>query len=76
MHGSPQQFHDWTLAQLIDVDVLKPYIKKFGHGLRELRNYIHPCRKMASEFTLGEHAEKVCFQVINAALASLARERP
>ena len=36
--GSPRPFHEWTLAQLIDVaceiGVLKPDDKKFSHGLR------------------------------------------
>ena len=77
--GSPKRFHEWSLAQLInvacEVGVLKPDIKKFSHGLRDFRNYIHPYEQMASGFTPDEHTAKVCFQVLKAALASLAGER-
>ncbi|MYA89138.1 MAG: hypothetical protein F4X97_11955 [Boseongicola sp. SB0662_bin_57] len=77
--GSPKRFHEWSLAQLIDVaceiDVLKLDIKKFSHGLRDFRNYIHPYEQMASGFTPDEHTARVCFQVLKAALASLAGER-
>ena len=79
-NGSPKRFHEWTLAQLIDVacevGVLKLDIKKFGHGLRDFRNYIHPYEQMVSGFTPDQHTAKVCFQVLKAALASLAGERP
>ena len=78
--GPPKRFHEWTLAQLIDVacevGVLKIDVKKFSHGLRDFRNYIHPYQQMTSGFTPDEHTAKVCFQVLKAALASLAGERP
>ena len=77
--GSPKRFHEWSLAQLIDVacevGVLKLDIKKFSHGLRDFRNYIHPYEQMASGFLPDEHTAKVCFQVLKAALANLAGER-
>lgn len=77
--GSVKRFHEWSLAQLIDVaceiDVLKPDVKKFSHGLRDFRNYIHPYEQMVSGFTPDEHTAKVCFQVLKAALASVAGER-
>lgn len=77
--GVVRKFHDWTLAQFIDVacevGVLKPDVKKFSHGLRDYRNYIHPYEEMASGFTPDEHTAKVCFQVLKAALASVAGER-
>ena len=78
-NGKPKRFHEWSLAQLIDVacevGVLKIDIKKFSHGLRDFRNYIHPYAQMASGFTPDEHTAKVCFQVLKAALASVAGER-
>lgn len=44
--GNVKQFHQWTLAQLIDVACelghLKLDVKKFSHSLRDFRNYIHP----------------------------------
>ena len=72
-------FHEWNLSQLIDVacevGVLKPDVKKFSHGLRDFRNYIHPYEQMASRFTPDQHTAKVCLQVLKAALASIAGER-
>ena len=77
--GKVKLFHDWTLSELIDVatnvGVLKPDVQKFGHGLRDFRNYIHPYQQMVSGFTPDEYTAKVCFQVLKAALASVAGER-
>lgn len=77
--GSVKRFHEWSLAQFIDVaceiDILKPDVKKFSHGLRDFRNYIHPYEQMVSGFTPDEHTAKLCFQVLKAALASVAGER-
>lgn len=71
--------HEWSLSQLIDVSceigLLKPDVKKFSHGLRDFRNYIHPYQQMLSDFTPDAHTAKVCFQVLKAALASVAGER-
>lgn len=77
--GTARRFHEWNLAQFIDtateIDLLKPDVKKFSHGLREFRNYIHPYEQMASGFTPDQHTAKVCFQVLKAALASVAGEK-
>lgn len=77
--GSVKKFQDWSLAQLIDaaceVGLLKPDVKKFGHGLRDFRNYIHPYQQMMSGFTPDQHTAKVCFHVLKAAMASVAGER-
>jgi len=77
--GKVKPFHDWSLSHLIDaacdIGFLKPDVQKFGHGLRDFRNYIHPYQQMVSGFTPDEHTAKVCFQVLKAALASLAGER-
>lgn len=77
--GSVKRFHEWSLAQFIDaaseVGIIKPDVKKFGHGLRDFRNYIHPYEQMASGFTPDQHTAKVCFQVLKAALASVAGDR-
>lgn len=78
-NGNVRKFHEWSLAQFIDVaceiGLLKPDVKKFGHGLRDFRNYIHPYEQMTSGFAPDEHTAKVCFQVLKAALASVAGER-
>lgn len=77
--GDVRKFHEWSLAQLIDVaselGMLKPDVKKFGHGLRDFRNYIHPYQQIASGFSPDQHTAKVCFQVLKAALADVAGER-
>lgn len=77
--GVVKRFHEWSLAQFIDVaceiGVLKPDVKKFSHGLRDFRNYIHPYEQMVSGFMPDEYTAKVCFQVLKAALASVAGER-
>lgn len=77
--GTVKKFHEWSLAQFIDVacetGLLKPDVKKFSHGLRDFRNYIHPYEQMNSGFTPDEHTAKMCFQALKAALASVAGER-
>ena len=77
--GKVKPFPDWSLAQLIDtacdIQLLKLDVKKFSHGLRDFRNYIHPYEQMVSGFTPDEHTAKICFQVLKAALASLAGKR-
>jgi hypothetical protein len=77
--GKVKPFHQWSLAQLIDVSyeagLLTLDVKKFSHGLRDFRNFIHPYAQMESGFTPDEYTAKVCFQVLKAALASLAGER-
>jgi hypothetical protein len=77
--GKVKPFHEWSLAQLIDtgheVGLLGLDIKKFSHGLRDFRNYIHPYEQMASRFTPDQHTAKVCFQVLKAALAGLTGAR-
>ncbi len=78
-NGKVKPFHEWTLAQFIDVasevGILKLDVQKFSHGLRDFRNYIHPYQQITSGFTPDEHTAKVCFQVLKAALASVAGER-
>ena len=77
--GGVKKFHEWSLAQLIDtaseIGLLKPDVKRFGHGLRDFRNYIHPYEQMLSGFLPDKHTARVCFQVLQAALASVAGER-
>ncbi len=77
--GKIKCFHKWRLSQFIDVaceiGLLKPDVKKFSHGLRDFRNYIHPYEQMRSGFSPDAHTAKVCFQVLRAALADIAGER-
>ena len=77
--GKARHFHEWTLSQFIDVayelGYLKLDVKKFGHELRDFRNYIHPYEQMASRFSPDKHTAEICMQVLKAAIASLSGER-
>lgn len=72
-------FHDWSLAQFIDVahglGALKLDVKKFSHELRDFRNYIHPYQQLASKFTPDKHTAEICLQVLKAAIADLSGVR-
>jgi hypothetical protein len=74
-----KQFSEWTLAQFIDVacelGYLKLDIKKFGHALRDFRNYIHPYQQMSSRFDPDHHTAEICLQVLRAAIAGLSGNR-
>lgn len=73
----PKQFHEWTLANFIDVarelDILGEDISKFSHALRDFRNHIHPHQQMAQSFTPDEDTAKMCVQVMFAAIRDLSR---
>ena len=77
--GKVKLFHEWSLAQFIDIacdiGLLKPDVKRFSHGLRDFRNYIHPYEQMVSGFTPDEHTAKLCFQTLKAALADIVGDR-
>jgi hypothetical protein len=77
--GKVRQFHEWTLAQFIDVacelGYLKLDVKKFSHELRDFRNYIHPYEQMSSRFNPDKHTAEICLQVLKAAIASLSGSR-
>lgn len=72
-------FHEWSLAQFIDVahelGALKLDVKKFSHELRDFRNYIHPYQQLASKFRPDKHTAKICLQVLKAAIADLSGGR-
>ncbi len=77
--GKPKKFPLWTLSELInvacDIGILEPDVKEFSHGLRHFRNYIHPEKQLTSDFKPDKHTARLCFQVLNIALASIAGER-
>ena len=72
-------FHEWSLAQFIDVahglGALKLDVKKFSHELRDFRNYIHPYQQLASKFTPDKHTAEICLQVLKVAIADLSGGR-
>ena len=77
--NSAKDFRDWTLSELInvacDIGVLGPDVKKFSHGLRDFRNYIHPKLQLKSGFKPDEYTAKLCFNALRVALADVSGER-
>jgi len=77
--GNVKQFHEWSLAQFIDVaceiDHLNLDVKKFSHVLRDFRNYIHPYEQLSSRFSPDKYTAEICLQVLKAAIAALSRQR-
>jgi hypothetical protein len=77
--GKVKQFHEWKLAELIDVacdaGYLKLDVRKFSHALRDFRNYIHPYQQLSSQFSPDRHTAEICLQVLKAAIASLSGDR-
>ena len=64
--GKVKKFHEWTLANFIDVaseiGVLKVDVQKFSHGLRDFRNYIHPYQQISSGFHQTNTRRKCVFR--------------
>ena len=77
--GKVKPLCDWSLAQLIDtaceIGLLKLDVKKFSHSLRDFRNFIHPNQQLKSGFNPDAYTSKFCLQVLETALANLAKER-
>jgi hypothetical protein len=73
----PKQFPEWKLKEWIDVlgrlGDLSPNIEKFGHSLRDFRNYVHPAEQLAHRFTPDQHTARIGFQVVVAAAEDLVR---
>ncbi|WP_027366826.1 hypothetical protein [Desulfocurvibacter africanus] len=78
-NNTVKQFHEWSLAQFIEVayglKLLKLDVKKFSHELRDFRNYIHPYQQLASKFEPDKHTAEICLQVLKAAIADLSGGR-
>jgi hypothetical protein len=74
--GTVKQFHEWTLNDFInvarDLSLVGEDVKKFSHALRDFRNYIHPYQQMSSGFDPDEHTARICWQVLQAAIAQLS----
>ena len=73
----PKQFPERKLKEWIDVlgrlGDLSPNIEKFGHSLRDFRNYVHPAEQLAHRFTPDQHTARIGFQVVVAAAEDLVR---
>ena len=66
---------EWRLSEWIDVLAqlgdLSPNVEKFGHGLRDFRNYVHPAEQLAHRFPPDAHTARIGFQVVVAAAEDL-----
>lgn len=74
---APPKFYDWKLREWIDVLAslgdLSPNVEKFGHALRDFRNYVHPAEQLAHRFAPDQHTARIGFQVVVAAIEDLLR---
>ena len=75
--GKVKKFPHWSLAQLIDAahegNFLELDVQKFGHVLRNFRNYIHPHEQYTAQFQPKKRTAEICLQVLNAAIADLSK---
>jgi len=75
--GKVKQFQEWTLNDFInvarDLNLVGEDVKKFSHGLRDFRNYIHPFQQMSSKFNPDQHTARICWQVLQAAITQLSK---
>lgn len=71
--------HDWTLESFInvayEVGLISLDVKKFGHTLKDFRNFIHPRQQAAQGFKPDEYTAKISWQVLQAAIADLSGQR-
>ncbi|MCI5150301.1 MAG: hypothetical protein D3916_13100 [Candidatus Electrothrix sp. MAN1_4] len=78
-NGRVKPFHEWSLAQFIDVahglGLLKLDVKKFSHILRDFRNYIHPYQQMRENFSPDRHTAEICLQVLKTAITNLTQDK-
>lgn len=74
--GNPRRFHEWTLANFIDVafelGYIKEDVKKFSHALRDFRNYIHPYEQMSRCFNPSINTAQLCVQALKAAIVQIS----
>ncbi len=72
----PGRLSDWKLVEWLDVlgrlGVLSPNVTRFGHSLREFRNYIHPAEQLRQGFVPDRHTAGIGFQVVVAAAEEIA----
>ncbi len=70
--GKVKPFPEWSLNSLIDVCYETGFIgldvKKYGHALRDFRNFIHPFEQMSAGFSPDSHTAEISWKVLKAAL--------
>jgi len=75
--GKPKKFADWKLREMINVahecGWLQRDIKDFSQELRDYRNMVHPWHQRAMKFEPDEDTCDICWRVVRAAVADLAK---
>lgn len=66
------KLHEW-ITVLRQMGAFSPNVEKWGHALREFRNYVHPREQLAHEFSPDEYTARITFHVVQAAAESLVR---
>ena len=77
-YGKPApRLSDWKLHEWITVltrlRAFSPNVEKFGHALRDFRNYVHPAEQLAHGFSPDGHTARISFHVVQAAAEDLVR---
>lgn len=76
-NGKPKLFRDWSLNDYIEVACDCRWLEgdrlRFTHALRESRNLIHPMLQTKVGEWPNEHSCRICWEVVNAAIADLLR---
>lgn len=74
--GKVRPFSEWTLNDLLncsrELGLLGEDVAKFGHAVREFRNYIHPQQQVREGFRPRRVTAQVARQVLRAAIDDLA----
>lgn len=77
--GKVRSFPEWTLNDLLncsrELGLLGEDITKFGHAVREFRNYIHPQQQVRENFRPRKVTAQVARQVLRAAIDDLGTHR-
>jgi len=73
----PKRLTDWHLSEWIEVlaraGILSQNVVKFGVGLRDFRNYVHPAAQLSTGFDPDLHTARIGFQVVVAAVDDMAK---
>jgi hypothetical protein len=77
--GKVRPFPEWTLSDLLncsrEIGLLGEDVTKFGHAVREFRNYIHPQQQVKEDFRPRRVTAQVARQVLRAAIDDLASQK-
>jgi len=75
--GKIKRFHEWSLAEMIDVahsvGWLDLDVKRFSHELRIFRNLVHPYEQMATRTNPDADTCRISWLVVQAAANDLTR---